>query len=55
MPVHYEKRDHVGIVTLSRPGARNASALAMEWLSPKFSPMMIRQHRTSESSLKNQT
>ena len=24
MPVHYEKRDHVGIVTLSRPGARNA-------------------------------
>jgi enoyl-CoA hydratase/carnithine racemase len=24
MPVHYDKRDHVGIVTLSRPGARNA-------------------------------
>jgi len=24
MPVSYEKRDHVGIVTLSRPGARNA-------------------------------
>ena len=24
MPVHYEKRDHVGVVTLSRPGARNA-------------------------------
>ena len=24
MPVAYEKRDHVGIVTLSRPGARNA-------------------------------
>ena len=24
MPVHYDKRDHVGVVTLSRPGARNA-------------------------------
>ena len=24
MPVSYDKRDHVGIVTLSRPGARNA-------------------------------
>ena len=24
MPVSYEKRDHIGIVTLSRPGARNA-------------------------------
>src|SRR5215510_11223131 len=24
MPVCYEKRDHIGIVTLSRPGARNA-------------------------------
>src|SRR5713101_1284725 len=24
MPVQYEKRDHIGIVTLSRPGARNA-------------------------------
>ena len=24
MPVVYEKRDHIGIVTLSRPGARNA-------------------------------
>ena len=24
MPVHYEKRDHVGVVTLSRPQARNA-------------------------------
>ena len=24
MPVGYEKRDHIGIVTLSRPGARNA-------------------------------
>jgi len=24
MPIHYDKRDHVGIVTLSRPGARNA-------------------------------
>jgi len=24
MPVSYEKRDHVGIVTLSRPRARNA-------------------------------
>ena len=24
MPVSYAKRDHVGIVTLSRPGARNA-------------------------------
>ena len=24
MPVHFEKRDHVGIVTLSRPTARNA-------------------------------
>jgi enoyl-CoA hydratase/carnithine racemase len=24
MPVTYEKREHVGIVTLSRPGARNA-------------------------------
>ena len=24
MPILYEKRDHVGIVTLSRPGARNA-------------------------------
>jgi len=24
MPVTYEKRDHIGIVTLSRPGARNA-------------------------------
>ena len=24
MPVSYVKRDHVGIVTLSRPGARNA-------------------------------
>ncbi|MBM3218145.1 MAG: enoyl-CoA hydratase [Candidatus Rokubacteria bacterium] len=24
MPVTYEKRDHIGVVTLSRPGARNA-------------------------------
>ena len=24
MPVHYDKRGHLGIVTLSRPGARNA-------------------------------
>src|SRR2546421_8228939 len=24
MPVEYEKRDHIGIVTLSRPTARNA-------------------------------
>ena len=24
MPVSYEKRDHIGVVTLSRPGARNA-------------------------------
>ena len=24
MPVMYEKRDHIGVVTLSRPGARNA-------------------------------
>jgi enoyl-CoA hydratase/carnithine racemase len=24
MPVSYEKREHIGIVTLSRPGARNA-------------------------------
>jgi enoyl-CoA hydratase/carnithine racemase len=24
MPVSFEKRDHIGIVTLSRPGARNA-------------------------------
>jgi enoyl-CoA hydratase/carnithine racemase len=24
MPVSYEKRDHIGIVTLSRPSARNA-------------------------------
>src|SRR2546422_10206262 len=24
MPVAYEKRDHLGILTLSRPGARNA-------------------------------
>ena len=24
MPVQYEKRDHIGIVTLSRPEARNA-------------------------------
>jgi enoyl-CoA hydratase/carnithine racemase len=24
MPVCYEKRDHIGLVTLSRPGARNA-------------------------------
>ena len=24
MPVTYEKRDHIGIVTLSRPTARNA-------------------------------
>ncbi len=24
MPVSYEKRDHIGVVTLSRPGSRNA-------------------------------
>src|SRR5260370_13575766 len=40
MPVSYEKRDHVGIVTLSRPTARNAwGADFNEGLARRFAAM----------------
>ena len=40
MPVSYEKRDHIGVVTLSRPGARNAwGADFNEGLSRHFAAM----------------
>src|SRR5215470_13615850 len=40
MPVHYDKRDHVGIVTLSRPGARNAWGIDFnEGLARHFAAM----------------
>jgi enoyl-CoA hydratase/carnithine racemase len=41
MPVSYEKRDHIGIVTLSRPGARNA------W-GPDFNEGMARHFAAME-------
>ena len=36
MPVHYEKKDRVGIVTLSRPEARNAWGLDYYEALPKY-------------------
>jgi enoyl-CoA hydratase/carnithine racemase len=41
MPVIYEKRDHIGIVTLSRPGARNA------W-GPDFNEGLAKHFATME-------
>jgi enoyl-CoA hydratase/carnithine racemase len=41
MPVMYEKRDHIGVVTLSRPGARNA------W-GPDFNEGLLRHFAAME-------
>jgi enoyl-CoA hydratase/carnithine racemase len=41
MPVIYEKRDHIGVVTLSRPGARNA------W-GPDFNEGILRHFAAME-------
>ncbi len=40
MPVTYEKRDHIGVVTLSRPSARNAWGPALnEAIAARFAAM----------------